>query len=64
MEIPRIAITMGDPSGIGPEIIAATLAEPSVRQACHPVVLGDIEAIRRGNDVAARGLTPIIITKC
>lgn len=62
MEIPRIAITMGDPSGIGPEIIAATLAEPAVRQACHPVVLGDIEAICRGNDVAASGLTPIIIT--
>lgn len=41
MTQPTIAITMGDPAGIGPEIVARALAEPRVREACHPVVAGD-----------------------
>jgi len=39
---PRIAITLGDPRGIGPEIVAAALADPRVRDACDPVVVGPI----------------------
>jgi 4-hydroxythreonine-4-phosphate dehydrogenase len=38
---PRIGITMGDPWGIGPEVLAAALAEPRVKRACWPVVFGD-----------------------
>lgn len=33
---PRIAISMGDPAGIGPEIVLKTLAEPAVRAWCRP----------------------------
>ncbi|WP_136524818.1 4-hydroxythreonine-4-phosphate dehydrogenase PdxA [Geomonas ferrireducens] len=43
---------MGDPSGIGPEIIAATLADPSVNALCRPLVLGDRGAMARGIAVA------------
>jgi 4-hydroxythreonine-4-phosphate dehydrogenase len=32
---------MGDPSGIGPEICARALLEPSVQQRCIPVLFGD-----------------------
>ncbi len=32
---------MGDPSGIGPEVLAAALREPAVRAALLPVVFGD-----------------------
>jgi 4-phospho-D-threonate 3-dehydrogenase / 4-phospho-D-erythronate 3-dehydrogenase len=32
---------MGDPAGVGPEIIAKALAEPSVAGRCRPVVIGD-----------------------
>ena len=39
--LPLIAITMGDPSGIGPEIIATALSDSSLYQCCRPVVLGD-----------------------
>ncbi len=40
-DLPLIGITMGDPAGIGPEIIAVALADSSVYECCRPVVLGD-----------------------
>ena len=36
----RLAITLGDPRGIGPEIVAKTLENPDVRDACDAVVVG------------------------
>jgi len=39
--VPVLGITMGDPAGVGPEIIAKALARPEVAQACRPVVIGD-----------------------
>jgi 4-hydroxythreonine-4-phosphate dehydrogenase len=38
LRTPRIAITAGDPAGIGPEIAAAAAADPRVLDACEPVV--------------------------
>ncbi len=40
MRKPVVAITRGDPSGIGPEIILKALADPEVYQECTPVVVG------------------------
>ncbi|MCE2462661.1 MAG: 4-hydroxythreonine-4-phosphate dehydrogenase PdxA [Dehalococcoidia bacterium] len=37
---PVIAITMGDPCGIGPEVIAKALTLGSVYQTCRPLVVG------------------------
>jgi 4-hydroxythreonine-4-phosphate dehydrogenase len=37
---PRIAITVGDPAGIGPEIARKTAENPGVRAACEPVLYG------------------------
>jgi len=37
---PRIAITVGDPAGIGPEIAAKAAADPRVRDVCDPVLYG------------------------
>ncbi|MEA4889803.1 MAG: 4-hydroxythreonine-4-phosphate dehydrogenase PdxA [Clostridiaceae bacterium] len=39
--LPVIVIPMGDPNGIGPEIIVKALAEPVVYTWCRPVVVGD-----------------------
>jgi 4-hydroxythreonine-4-phosphate dehydrogenase len=36
-----LGITMGDPAGVGPEIIAKALAHPEVAASCKPVVIGD-----------------------
>lgn len=38
---PLIAITMGDPAGVGPEIIIKALAKRKVRRICTPLVIGD-----------------------
>ena len=37
---PRIAITAGDPAGIGPEVAQKAAADPRVREVCEPVVYG------------------------
>ncbi|MCU0804055.1 MAG: 4-hydroxythreonine-4-phosphate dehydrogenase PdxA [Burkholderiales bacterium] len=41
MSRPRIAITMGDAAGVGPEIIMKALARSAVYSLCRPFVVGD-----------------------
>lgn len=41
----KIAITMGDPSGIGPEIVVKALSHVNIYKKCIPVVIGDKEAL-------------------
>ena len=38
---PIIAITMGDPSGVGPEVVVKALARTDVLAMCRPVLIGD-----------------------
>lgn len=42
----RIAITMGDPAGIGPEVVVKALTEEDIYKKCIPIVIGDYEALR------------------
>ncbi len=42
---------MGDPNGIGPEIIAKALLSPVVKDICHPVVIGDMRIM---NEISVR----------
>lgn len=42
-----IAITMGDPSGIGPEIAVKVLNKSYIYEICHPLVFGDSRIITR-----------------
>ncbi len=37
---PRLALTLGDPAGIGPEIVLKALADASVTQSCQVTVVG------------------------
>jgi 4-hydroxythreonine-4-phosphate dehydrogenase len=37
---PRVAITVGDPAGIGPEVASKAAADPRVLAACEPVLYG------------------------
>lgn len=39
---PRVAVTMGDPAGIGPEIVAKAVADPEVTRVSRPLVVGDL----------------------
>jgi len=43
--LPRIGITMGDPAGIGPEVVLKAVAEPEVQKACVPVIIGDAQLL-------------------
>ena len=44
---PRIAIAIGDPAGIGPEIAIKASLSRKVRNICDPVLVGDYEVIGR-----------------
>jgi 4-hydroxythreonine-4-phosphate dehydrogenase len=44
---PRLAITMGDPAGVGPEVIVAAWADPRIHEQIRPVVVGHPEILRR-----------------
>jgi 4-phospho-D-threonate 3-dehydrogenase / 4-phospho-D-erythronate 3-dehydrogenase len=44
---PLIAVTLGDPAGIGPEIIVGAWSETVVHEWCRPLVVGQPEILRR-----------------
>ncbi|WP_223592050.1 4-hydroxythreonine-4-phosphate dehydrogenase PdxA [Neobacillus bataviensis] len=48
---PSIAITMGDPSGVGPEIIVKSLNDQNIYENCRPFVIGDLKILKRALDV-------------
>jgi 4-hydroxythreonine-4-phosphate dehydrogenase len=57
---PRLALTVGDPSGIGPEITLAASCDPRVLQVCEPAIYGptssdELAAYPRGVVNAAAG---------
>ena len=41
----KLAVTMGDPGGIGPEVVVRALHSAEVRDICRPVVIGDSSVI-------------------
>ncbi|WMI66256.1 4-hydroxythreonine-4-phosphate dehydrogenase PdxA [Aestuariibaculum sp. YM273] len=44
---PKVGISMGDPAGIGPEIIIKTLELEDVYERCYPLVVGDAKTMDR-----------------
>jgi 4-phospho-D-threonate 3-dehydrogenase / 4-phospho-D-erythronate 3-dehydrogenase len=56
MHRPRVAITVGDPAGIGPEIAIKAARDPRVLEACEPVLFGPpAEGFAPGTVSAAAG---------
>jgi 4-hydroxythreonine-4-phosphate dehydrogenase len=47
MNKPLLAVTMGDPTGIGPESIVGAWAMPHIHQICRPFVVGHPEILAR-----------------
>ncbi len=50
----RIAMVLGDPAGIGPELIARLLSDEEVRSQAHIVLIADESEMRRGMDIAGK----------
>ncbi len=48
---PILALTLGDPAGVGPEIILKTLQHEAVYAQCRPLVIGDRRILERAAQV-------------
>ncbi len=52
---PLVAITMGDPAGIGPEIAVKALADERVRRGCRPLLVGSAEVFAEAARIVGSG---------
>ncbi len=53
---PRLAITMGDPAGIGPEIVVKALAQATALESAIPVVVGDLAVLGQATEITGTHL--------
>ncbi|MDD2366588.1 MAG: 4-hydroxythreonine-4-phosphate dehydrogenase PdxA [Desulfuromonadaceae bacterium] len=60
---PIIAITMGDPSGVGPEIIIKAISSGETADNCTPFVIGDKPAMERAVSICNSPLKIALITE-
>jgi 4-hydroxythreonine-4-phosphate dehydrogenase len=54
---PIIAITIGDPAGIGPEVVAKALANKAIYDMCRPLVIGESATLRAAIELTRKPLT-------
>lgn len=60
---PILGITMGDPAGIGPEILVKVLSKRQVYDICCPLAVGDAQVIKRAVEITGVKLQINIISK-
>ncbi|RYX94846.1 MAG: 4-hydroxythreonine-4-phosphate dehydrogenase PdxA [Bradyrhizobiaceae bacterium] len=56
MTRPTIAITMGDPAGIGPEVIMKALGTAQAQALCNMLVIGDAGRLRQAGKIVGSAL--------
>lgn len=56
MSLPIIVITMGDPAGIGPEIIMKSMAHAELYDRCRPAVVGDANRLSQAGKIVGVNL--------
>ncbi|MGM3305020.1 4-hydroxythreonine-4-phosphate dehydrogenase PdxA [Anabaena sp. WFMT] len=56
---PRLALTLGDPAGIGTEVILKALADPEVSQGCDVVVVGSRDLLFQNYENLIKNLTSL-----
>jgi 4-phospho-D-threonate 3-dehydrogenase / 4-phospho-D-erythronate 3-dehydrogenase len=49
--LPILGITMGDPSGIGPEISIKALADKKIYEECRPIMVGDAKTLAKAAQI-------------
>ena len=47
MTLPRIAVTMGDPAGVGPEVSLRLLQDEAISRLCKPVIFGSVAVLEQ-----------------
>ena len=50
MRPPQLAVTLGDPAGIGPEVVLKALADPTVTAGCQIAVVGNRQVLQQTFD--------------
>ena len=63
MKQPVLGVTMGDPAGVGPEIIARAAAEPAVRRISRPVVIGAASTMQAALGLVGSPLMLHLVTR-
>ncbi|MEW6027824.1 MAG: 4-hydroxythreonine-4-phosphate dehydrogenase PdxA, partial [Planctomycetota bacterium] len=61
-----IGITIGDPDGIGPEVVVKALHAGSLRETLQPsrfLIIGDKEALAKAARSAGIDFSPVILNK-
>jgi len=61
MTKPTIGITMGDPAGIGPEIVVKALKEKKIYEVCSPLVIGSKDSILRAMAVCGLKMELVLV---
>ncbi|KUO76464.1 MAG: 4-hydroxythreonine-4-phosphate dehydrogenase [Clostridia bacterium BRH_c25] len=61
MERPVIGITLGDPAGIGPEIVLKALKNEEIFKVCKPLVIGNIAVLKKIEGLVKTGLIMNVI---
>ncbi|MEE2701280.1 MAG: 4-hydroxythreonine-4-phosphate dehydrogenase PdxA [Chloroflexota bacterium] len=56
-DFPVVAITMGDPCGVGPEVVAKALLRSDVRNLCMPLVIGNASAMQHAASLVGTPFT-------
>jgi 4-phospho-D-threonate 3-dehydrogenase / 4-phospho-D-erythronate 3-dehydrogenase len=54
--LPIVGITMGDPAGIGPEVIVKALADNRIHKVCRPIVIGDAAVMCQAVEMTASSM--------
>jgi 4-phospho-D-threonate 3-dehydrogenase / 4-phospho-D-erythronate 3-dehydrogenase len=63
MKRARIGITMGDPAGVGPEVVMKALAHPATYEAARPIVIGDAKRLERAAAISRLALDVRAVTE-
>ena len=62
MTLPRIAITIGDPAGVGAEIALKALTDPAMSGLAHWILIGDAAALDAAAQTSAIELNALPAT--
>lgn len=56
MEKPLIVIPMGDPAGVGPEIVVMSVADQATFDIAHCIIVGDAQILEQANQICGTNL--------
>lgn len=54
MKKPSVALVLGDPAGIGPELVAKVLAQPALRELANVIIIADRHELEKGMTIAGQ----------